>query len=221
MENSKKPGSAAMIVAHPDDETLWAGGMILSRPSWRWFILSLCRGSDTDRASRFFNALKIYGVEGKMEDLDDGPEQVSLEKHAIEAAVLRSLPSTQFDLVITHSPAGEYTRHRRHEEAGETIISLWLAGKIQTDELWLFAYEDGGKQYFPRPIKSAHIYQEIPGELWTQKYDLITKVYGFQENGFEAKTTPRAEAFWRFTDPKEAGQWLTRKVFQHESITAL
>jgi LmbE family N-acetylglucosaminyl deacetylase len=221
MENSKKPGSAAMIVAHPDDETLWAGGTILSRPSWRWFILSLCRGSDTNRAPRFFNALKLYGAEGKMEDLDDGPEQIPLEKHAIEAAVLRSLPSTQFDLLITHSPAGEYTRHRRHEETGEAIISLWLAGKIQTDELWLFAYEDGRKQYFPRAIKSAHIYQEISGKLWDQKYDLITKIYGFNDDGFEAKTTPRAEAFWRFTDPKIAGQWLTDEVFQHESFTII
>ena len=221
MEISKKSGSTAIIVAHPDDETLWAGGTILSNPSWHWFILSLCRGSDTDRAPRFFNALKIFGAEGKMDDLDDGPGQIPLEKCAIEGAILRSLPSTQFDLVITHSPAGEYTRHRRHEETGAAVISLWLAGKIQTDELWTFAYEDGGKQYFPRAIQSAHIYQEISDERWNQKYDLITKIYGFSEDGFEANTTPKIEAFWRFTDPKEAGHWLTEKAFQHESFTAI
>jgi LmbE family N-acetylglucosaminyl deacetylase len=213
MENWKRQGSAAVIVAHPDDETLWSGGAILGYPSWHWFILSLCRGSDPDRAPRFFNVLKILGAEGKMEDLDDGPGQTPLGKHEIEAAVLRSLPSTRFDRIFTHSPAGEYTRHRRHEETGEAIISLWYAGKIQTDELWMFAYEDGEKQYLPRPIKSAHIYQEIPDELWNQKYDLITKTYGFNEDGFEARTTPRAEAFWRFTDSKDAQQWSSNKVF--------
>jgi LmbE family N-acetylglucosaminyl deacetylase len=213
MEIWDKPGVAAVIVAHPDDEILWAGGTILSHQSWQWFILSLCRASDADRAPRFLNALEILGAEGKIEDLDDGPEQIPLEKQKIETAILRSLTSTRFDLIVTHSPAGEYTRHRRHEETGEAIISLWYAGKIQTDELWMFAYEDGEKQYLPRPIKSAHIYQEIPDELWNRKYDLITKTYGFNEDGFEARTTPRAEAFWRFTDSKDAQQWSSNKVF--------
>jgi LmbE family N-acetylglucosaminyl deacetylase len=221
MEIRNKPRSAVVIVAHPDDETLWTGGTILSQSSWHWFILSLCRGSDLDRAPRFFKALKILGAEGKMNDLDDGPEQIPLEKCEIETFILQSLPHRRFDLTITHNPAGEYTRHRRHEEIGEAVISLWHSGKIQTDELWTFAYEDGGKRYLPQPIKSAHIYQEIPGERWKQKYDLITKTYGFDKNGFEARTTPRAEAFWRFTDSTDAQQWLVKKVFQYESIITL
>jgi hypothetical protein len=73
----------------------------------------------------------------------------------------------------------------------------------------MFAYEDGEKQYLPRPIKSAHVYDELPDPLWKQKYDLITKTYGFNGNGFEARTTPRAEAFWRFRDAKKAAQWLS------------
>ncbi len=56
--NSKK---VAIIVAHPDDETLWAGGTILSHPAWECFIICLCRGSDADRAPRFrgFKGVKI------------------------------------------------------------------------------------------------------------------------------------------------------------------
>jgi LmbE family N-acetylglucosaminyl deacetylase len=221
MDSPVVPRSAAVIVAHPDDETLWTGGMILMHPDWNWFILSLCRGSDPDRAPRFFNALKRFGAEGKMDDLDDGVGQTSLENDEIEAAILHSLPSPRFDLIVTHSPAGEYTRHRRHEETGEAVIRLWHAGRIETDELWMFAYEDQGKQSLPRPIRSAHIYRELPGEIWSRKYELITRTYGFHEDGFEARTTPRAEAFWRFTSSKDAQQWLTDKVFQHESFTAL
>ena len=62
----------AIIVAHPDDETLWAGGTILSTPSWQWFIVCLCRGNDEDRAPKFFKALKILKSEGVMGNLDDG-----------------------------------------------------------------------------------------------------------------------------------------------------
>ena len=89
------------------------------------------------------------------------------------------------------------------------------------NELWMFAYEDGEKQYLPRPIKTAHVYNEFSDELWKRKYDLITKTYGFSKDGFEARATPRTEAFWRFTDVTEAAQWLTNKVFQNESFTAL
>ena len=38
---------ALVIVAHPDDETIWMGGTILKNKNWKWTILSLCRASDT------------------------------------------------------------------------------------------------------------------------------------------------------------------------------
>jgi len=221
MERYNRPNSVAVIVAHPDDETLWAGGLILSQPSWKWFILSLCRGDDPDRAPKFFQALQILHAEGIMSDLDDSPDQSPLDTNQVIERIIRLLPSGHFDLIITHSPAGEYTRHRRHEETGRAVISLWHAGKIHADELWMFAYEDGQKRYLPHPIQSAHINKVLPDELWQQKYDLITRTYGFQKGGFEAKTTPRAEAFWRFTDPADAQQWLTNEVFQHEGITVI
>ena len=73
-----KPKNVAVIVAHSDDETLWAGGTILSHPSWNCFIISLCRESDTERATKFYRALKVLRPEGIMGDLDDGPEQIPL-----------------------------------------------------------------------------------------------------------------------------------------------
>jgi LmbE family N-acetylglucosaminyl deacetylase len=48
-----KSKTVAVIVAHPDDETLWAGGTILSHPTWNCFIISLCSGSDPDRNPGF------------------------------------------------------------------------------------------------------------------------------------------------------------------------
>jgi LmbE family N-acetylglucosaminyl deacetylase len=219
MGNHQDSKSVAVIVAHPDDETLWAGGTILSHPSWSWFIVTLCRASDIDRAPRFFRVLNAYRATGKMGDLDDGPEQKPLPESEVQETILRLLPQTHFDLLISHNPAGEYTRHLRHEEIGRAMITLWHLGRISADELWTFAYEDNSKQYRPRPIKAAHIYTVIPEEIWQEKYRLITSLYGFEKNGFEAETTPRAEAFWKFTDSQDAHQWLDRKVFQHESST--
>jgi LmbE family N-acetylglucosaminyl deacetylase len=221
MGHTKESKSIAVIVAHPDDETLWVGGTILNCPSWNWFIITLCRASDLDRAPKFFKVLKAFGADGRMGDLDDGPEQKPLNENDIQQTILDLLPETHFDLIISHSPAGEYTRHVRHEEIGEAVIKLWHHGKISTGELWIFAYEDGGKQYLPRPIKAAHRYHVLPREIWQKKYSLITSVYGFHESGFEAKTTPEAEAFWQFADSRRAQVWLENKVFQHESSTTL
>ncbi len=40
--------SVAIIVAHPDDETLWAGGTILSHPLWSCYIACLSRKKDAE-----------------------------------------------------------------------------------------------------------------------------------------------------------------------------
>lgn len=202
--------TVGLIVAHPDDETLWAGGTILQHPSWKWFIGCLCRGSDPDRAPKFYKVLKVLKSEGNMGDLDDGPDQKVMDETEVEQAVLDLLPLKPFDLLITHNPSGEYTRHIRHEEVSKAVINLWHAGKISAGELWTFAYEDGGKKYYPRPREKASIYWNLPEQIWLRKYRIITENYGFEANSFEAETTPRAESFWQFLNPDDAKQWLNK-----------
>ena len=200
--------TAAVIVAHPDDETLWAGGAILERPSWSWFVMTLCRAGDTNRAPKFFQALKIFGAAGDMGDLDDSPHLQPLPDQEVQAAILRLLPRKNFDIIISHDPSGEYTRHIRHEETGRAVIALWHAGKLSAGELWTFAYEDSPGSHLPRAIKTASLYRQLPEKIWRSKYSIITGTYGFSENSFEAETTPRAEAFRTFTNPGDARQRL-------------
>lgn len=199
----KKSKSVALIVAHPDDETLWSGGTLLSHPSWKCFVVCLCRANDTDRAPKFYKALKMLNAEGVMGELDDEPEQKPLDDTVLESAILDLLPSRHFDLVITHNPNGEYTKHVRHEEIGKSVIELWQTRKISTSELWTFAYEDGNKEYYPRPVESAPVFKTLSKNIWLKKYRIITEIYGFTTNSWEAKTTPSAEAFRKYTDPSE------------------
>jgi LmbE family N-acetylglucosaminyl deacetylase len=207
---SKIPKSVAVIVAHPDDETLWAGGTILCHPSWKCFTVSICRGSDTDRSPRFYRALKILKSEGIMGDMDDGPGQNPLKEKEIERIIIQLLPPTNYDLIISHNPSGEYTRHIRHEEVSKAVINLWHAGEISATRLWTFAYEDGKKEYYPRPVGYAPVYQTLTDRIWQLKYRIITETYGFEKGSFEAETTPTAEAFWQFTDPGDAIRWLNK-----------
>ncbi|WP_081211072.1 PIG-L deacetylase family protein [Salegentibacter sediminis] len=205
------PGKeVAVIVAHPDDEILWCGGLILKYPKHNWYIISLCRRSDPDRAPKFYKVLELLKAQGDIGDMDDGPEQFSLEEEEVKRIILELLPAQSFDLVITHDPAGEYTRHKRHEETGTAVIKLWNINAIRTIELWTFAYEDGGKKYYPKAIESASILESLPEAIWEMKFKLITEIYGFEPGSFEAETTPRTEAFWRFKKPEEGLKWLKR-----------
>jgi LmbE family N-acetylglucosaminyl deacetylase len=211
-ENNEDDSSktVAVIVAHPDDETLWAGGTLLSHPLWDCFIISLCRGSDLDRAPKFHQALLQLDAKGEIGDLNDGPEQNPLPEKDIEEAILKLLPQKNYDLIITHNPNGEYTRHLRHEETSKAVIHLWDKGEITTDKLWTFAYEDGNKQYLPKAIESASLFTHLPPIIWQSKYKIITETYGFNKNSWEAQTTPKDEAFWRFNNSIEAERWLDK-----------
>jgi hypothetical protein len=166
-------------------------------PASKWTIVTLCRKGDPDRAAKFFQALPRLNAAGAMGDLNDGPEQIPLDNRRVEDTILELLGSRAFDLIITHGRRGEYTRHLRHEETVRAVVQLLKEGRLSAGQLWMFSYEDGGRKYLPRPIETSDVYAELPDEIWQKKYDIITEIYGFSPDSFEAKTTPRAEAFSR------------------------
>jgi hypothetical protein len=129
----------------------------------------------------------------------------------VQETILSLLPRSDFDLILTHGPRGEYTRHRRHEEVSRAVLALWAQGRLSTGELWMFAYEDGGRTYLPQPEAGANLVQPLPEELWQRKYRLIIELYGFAPDSWEARTTPRVEAFWRFDSPRAAEAWVATR----------
>ena len=141
---SHEPINCAAIVAHPDDETLWAGGTLLLHPDHCWTVVTLTRKSDAERAAKFEKALRHYGAAGIMGDLDDGPQQKPLRRVEVEDAILALLPSRRYDLVLTHGWWGEYTRHRRHEEVAKAVMALRESGRLSIGEIRMFAYQDDG-----------------------------------------------------------------------------
>lgn len=87
---------------------------------------------------------------------------------------------------------------------------LWNKGKIATNKLWVFAYEDGNKKYFPKAIENTPYFETLEKEIWIKKYNLITETYGFEKNSWKAKTTPKAEVFWVFNNPNDAIKFLNK-----------
>ena len=201
---------ALVVVAHPDDETLWVGGTMLMHPDWRWKVVSLCRGNDPDRRPRFFNAVRRLGGQGSIGNVDDRPDQCPLPDSVLQNAIKLELDNKDFDVIITHSLFGEYTRHLRHEEVGKAVLDLWHTGELTSKELWMFAYTDDAKAHYPKAIENTHMDVPLPENIWREKRALILDVYGFSRDSWEAMTTPKKEAFWRFSMPDETFDWQRR-----------
>jgi len=185
-----------VVIAHPDDEVLWCGGCILMHPDWRWRIVTLCRGSDPDRAPRFRSVLPRLNASGAMGDLDDGPEQTPVTDAEIDDvvhALTADLPRP--DLLITHGPHGEYTRHLRHEECHRAIVRACASQTLAPRTLWCFAYDDCGGRSCPAPDPDAPLRYRLSPRTYAAKRALISGVYGFSASSWEYRCAPRTEAF--------------------------
>jgi hypothetical protein len=139
-----------------------------------------------------------------MADLDDGPDQAPLPPEQVEETTARLLAGRSYNLILTHGPNGEYTQHRLHAECCQAVVELWRSGVVDTTRLWLFAYEDGGRAYLPRVRDDADRRDLLTDDVWLEKYRLITDLYGFGRDSWEAQTTPREEGFCCFDSAQAA-----------------
>ncbi len=204
----EKQLNVACIVAHPDDETLWAGGTIMSHPSWKCFVVSVFRGNDADSPEKFKKALNLLNAAGVMGTNCDSPEQMIPDEKELKRMILKLLPPIHFDIIISHHPSGECKGIAMNEAVGRAVIKLWNTKKVLADELWNFAYEDGNSEYYPEAINPASSHHILSEKIWMKKYKIITETYGFGEESWEAETTPRAEAFWKTNNLLHAKKWL-------------
>lgn len=185
-----------VVVAHPDDETIWMGGYILCHPSWEWTILSLCRASDQDRAPKFHLVCKALGAKGVIADLDDEDRLTQDRAARLAKKIIADLDLGSFDLVFTHGKNGEYG-HARHKSVHQAVKESVGSGKLSAGILYGFNYAKTTRKKYSlmaaRP-DSDFIYP-LTDKVYKKKKKIMSEIYGFDPNGIDTSYCTNPEAF--------------------------
>ncbi len=181
-----------VIVAHPDDELIWMGGFILKNKNWKFDIITLCRKEDLDRVPKFKKVCKILNVNYcNMSNLEDDELNDLNEKKIIET-IKKLLNKNEYDYIFTHGFNGEYG-HKRHKEIHKAVKNMIKRKELICKKLFCFSYKKNNG--FCNINPNADKFIMLDNLTFSKKKHLITKVYGFPENGFEEKSCGKKEAF--------------------------
>lgn len=190
--------SALVVIAHPDDEIIWMGGLILRHAQVRWTIFSLCRASDNDRAPKFSRVCELYGAQGIITDLEDEDGlSVKATVPIIKQLIVKEIGKREYDYVFTHGANGEYG-HPRHIGVHQAVKDLIKTGALKAKIVCCFNYRKNEKQPAVPPVvakpDSDYMLKLTQAEFKNKK-KIVAEMYGYAPRGIDVGYCVNPEAF--------------------------
>ena len=191
-----------MIVAHPDDESIFGGGMLLNEHGWR--VISMTGASDKIRSIEFTNAMKFAGVaEYKLYDFVDSLT-IPFDESSATEIIQQEINAHDYTKIVTHNNVGEYG-HTQH-------ISLHkIVKQIVKDKLYTFAIgDDIDRKLLNHKKELLSLYNrptELPGFYsYVAKESIKSEEFNIDEflSEFPAILTDKSNRaeFYRYIIPK-------------------
>lgn len=123
-----------IIVAHPDDETMFCGGA-MSQLKWDWTVVSAVHSLQSPRGQEFTRATTILKAIPIMLDVPYfGKDSLSpIDAHELQARLEKAVDLEDFDVIITHNSFGEFDNK-------DHIVINRLISRIAPKALWFFGF---------------------------------------------------------------------------------
>lgn len=157
-----------MIVAHPDDETIW-GGMHLIKD--KYLVICLTNGDNKTRAQEFNDVIKQTDDLGIILDYPDKTngkrDNWSNSQKNIKNDLNYLLQKQSFSKIVTHNPSGEYGH--QHHKMTSSIVTNIAKTLNKTDCLYYFG------KYYKKTSPMLSMKPTFNEELLKQKNQLISK----------------------------------------------
>lgn len=129
-----------MIVAHPDDETLWGGKELLSGD---WAVVCITSENNKTRYDEFMSVMDYCGCKGIMLSY---PDKVLFKRDSwkkvrsqLTGDISLIINYKKWNKIVTHNPDGEYG-HQHHKMTSEIVTQVCKGTDNQNkyDRLYYF-----------------------------------------------------------------------------------
>jgi LmbE family N-acetylglucosaminyl deacetylase len=192
----RKNKKAIVIVAHPDDETIWMGGCLLRYKNIDWSIFSLCRLSDDDRAPKFKQVCDYYEAQCVITDLDDeGELDMDTAVKEAERLIAEKVGDSSYDYIFTHGQNGEYG-HIRHVTVNKAIKNLISKRIISPSVVFYFSYKkDENNEHKVLASEKANLLVELSDKEYREKKRIVSDMHGYPMKGIDVGYCTNPEAF--------------------------
>ena len=138
IRSSSKTIINLIIVAHPDDESIFAGNEILNNT---YYIVCITNGNNPIRKKEFEKMLIATNNTGTLLSYPDKTNgernDWSTISNEIEKDLSAIIASNKWDKIVTHNPQGEYG-HIQHKRTNELVTNVVKQQNLQ-EKLYYFA----------------------------------------------------------------------------------
>jgi hypothetical protein len=189
-----------MIVAHPDDETIWGADHLIEED---YLVVCVTCGTNKTRDKEIARALSISDDELIKLGYPDNPGGVisdwSDEKEDIINDLKEIILMKNYDKIVTHNPTGEYG-HPQHIMLNKFVTQITKEYNL-TDELYYFS------KYYSKDKQGMIDTEHFPIKNYNKKMKEMASVYKSQAhviNNF--KYLMGSEKWQKYTEMMENNQ---------------